>query len=383
MKRKYFIFALPFLILSCNNNDDDNNTDRSSISDHVSALPSRVNYPEDNTYSAEKEDLGRFLFWDPIMSGDKDVSCATCHHPELAYADAIDLSLGVGGSGLGTDRQGGDLVPRNAPTILNTAFNGIDNDGNYNIEEAPMFWDSRTESLENQALQPFLSAEEMRGDNIGEDDIMDTIIERLSNISEYQELFSSAFGSTEITEERILQAIATFERGIVANNSPFDQYMRGDNSAMTDEQIEGLETFIEVGCADCHSGAMFSDYELHTLGVPDHDLVQDDKGATDNFDFRTPTLRNIELTAPYMHNGVIESLEDVVEFYDDISQGRENDINDNLDFEDLDPEIRDLSVRRGDIDEIVAFLEALTDEGFDVTVPESVPSGLNVGGDID
>jgi len=369
-------------MLACKNNEDDN-TDNFEFSEHVSALPTNVKFPDDNTYSVDKEDLGRFLFWDPIMSGNKDVSCATCHHPDLAYADGIELSLGVGGTGLGTDRRRGTLVPRNSPTILNAAFNGIDNNGNYTVEDAPMFWDSRTESLENQALQPFLSAEEMRGEDIAEDDIIDTIIQRLSNISEYQELFSKAFGSTEITEERILQAIATFERGIVANNSPFDRYMRGDNSAMTDEQIEGLETFIDVGCADCHGGAMLSDFELHTLGVPDHNLVDEDMGATDNFDFRTPTLRNVALTAPYMHNGVIETLEDVVEFYDDASQGRENEINDNLNFADLDPEIRDLSVRRGDIEEIVAFLEALTDEGFDDTVPESVPSGLNVGGDID
>jgi len=379
MKSNFLILGLFFFIFSCQGMDDDGTSD---IASEVSALPANVNYPVDNPYAVEKEDLGRFLFWDPVMSGNKDVSCATCHHPDLAYADGIELSLGVGGTGLGTERRRGTLVKRNSPTVLNTAFNGIDNEGNYSVEEAPMFWDLRVESLENQALEPFLSAEEMRGEDIAEDDIIDTIIQRLNAIASYQDLFLEAFGTTEITEERILQAIATFERSILANNSPFDLYMRGDETAMTDEEIEGLETFIEVGCADCHGGAMFSDFELHVLGVPDHESVED-QGATETFDFRTPTLRNVALTAPYMHNGVLESLEDVLDFYDDISEGRENEINDNLDFGDLDPEIQDLSIRRGDREEIITFLDALTDEDFDKTIPESVPSGLSVGGDID
>jgi cytochrome c peroxidase len=244
-----------------------------------------------------------------------------------------------------------------------------------------MFWDNRTQSLELQAIEPMLSKEEMRGELISEDAILDTLIARLNNIPQYKSMFQAAFGSDMITKERIGMAIATFERTIIANNSRFDQYMRGDNNALSDEEVDGMLRFIQVGCSDCHSGPMFSDFELHTIGVPDHPLVDDD-GATGDFDFRTPSLRNLSHTAPYMHNGRFQTLEDVVEFYEDISDGRNNAINSQLNMNDLDRDVRNLNLNGGDIDEIVAFLRALNDDNFDKTVPQNVPSGLPVGGNI-
>jgi cytochrome c peroxidase len=271
---------------------------------------------------------------------------------------------------------------RNAPTVLNTAFNGINNNGVYSPGTAPMFWDNRAESLEGQALLPMLSKEEMRGDVIAESVIIDTIIQRLNAIPEYVSKFEEAFGDSEINQERILAAIATFERGIVANNSPFDKYMRGDVTAMTNFEIQGMNAFIQVGCADCHGGPMFSDYELHTIGVSDN-INPPDRGATNQFDFRTPTLRNLNLTAPYMHNGIHATLQDVMEFYEEVADGDDDELNANLNFNQLDEEMRDLQLDDDVIDEIIAFLNALNDDNFDKTIPNSVPSGLPVGGNIE
>lgn len=332
-------------------------------------------------YSQEKEDLGRLLYWDPILSGTKEVACVSCHHPSLGYADGLNFSQGVGGTGLGRNRSGGVKTRRNAPTVINTAFNGIDNNGVYNPESAPMFWDNRAKGLEGQALLPMLSKEEMRGEAIAENLILDTLIQRLNAIPEYVAKFEQAFGSNEITQNRILAAIATFERGIIANNSRFDQYMRGNVNALTDFEIEGMNAFIEVGCADCHSGPMFSDYELHTIGVKDN-INPPDSGATNQFDFRTPTLRNLNLTAPYMHNGIHVTLEEVMEFYESIGEGDEEELNVNVSEDQLDEEMQDLDLDEDQIDAIIAFMNTLNDDSFDKTIPDSIPSGLPVGGNI-
>ncbi len=381
MKMKNYIlylFVLVFMISSCQGDIDNINT--SNISDVLSALPESVNYPTNNPYSLEKENLGRLLFWDPVLSGKKDISCASCHHPDFGYSDGLDLSQGVDGNGLGPNRVNGTRVKRNSQTIINSAFNGIDNDANYRPENAPMFWDLRVESLEEQALKPMLSKEEMRGEDIAEAQIMDVIIQRLNNIDEYKTLFEKAFGTDEINQDRILKAIATFERVIIANDSRFDRYMKGDQNALSNRELRGLQSFVDVGCADCHGGPMLSDFELHTLGVPDH-LVTD-TGANGDFDFRTPTLRNVELTAPYMHNGIFNTLEEVVEFYEDIADGEEEAINNDLRFNELDDEVRDLDLDGNEIGRIVAFLKTLTDEDFDKEIPNNVPSNLPVGGNI-
>lgn len=334
----------------------------------ISALPIEVIYPANNPQSTQKEELGRLLFWDPILSGGMDISCASCHHPDFAYADGLERSAGVGGN----------LIDRNSPTVLNTAYNGINLGGNYNPEIAPMFWDNRTLSLESQSIEPILSAVEMRGNQISEDEIVEVIIDRLQSIPDYVALFEDAFGSDQITETRIAQAISTFERSLLANNSRFDQYMRGNTNALSQIELDGLNSFINVGCADCHSGPMLSDFELHTLSVPNNGI--NDMGATGAYDFRTPTLRNIALTAPYMHNGAFGSLEQVLDFYDDISRGNGNSQNNNVADNEIANDARNLNLNNNQIDEIIAFMRTLTDEDFDRTIPASVPSGQRVGG---
>jgi len=378
-KSLFSIAILSSLIIGCS--PDDNPQDILDDVQDISALPLTVEYPANNTFTTEKEELGRMLFWDPILSGDKDIACASCHHPDFAYADGVARSLGVDGIGLGPDRREGTLIDRNSPTVINTAFNGINQGGNYSPEEAPMFWDLRESSLETQSIQPILSAEEMRGENYTENEIVNEVISRLQSIPGYVEQFELAFNSIEITEEKISQAIATFERTIIANNSRFDQYMRGDTDALTNQEVRGLQSFIEVGCADCHDGPMLSDFELHTLGVPNN--IIDDRGANGQYDFRTPTLRNIELTAPYMHNGIFDSLEEVVDFYVDISNNRRNAINRNVNINDIDDDARELDIAPPQVNQIVSFLRTLTDNNFDKQIPESVPSTLPVGGNID
>jgi cytochrome c peroxidase len=359
-----------------------------------SPLSVAVISPADNPSSIEKNQLGQLLFWDPILSGNQDVACATCHHPDKGYADALPLSIGVGGHGLGENRMSGSLAKRNASTILNTAFNGIDSQNSYDPTQAQMFWDNRVRSLEHQAKLPILSQEEMRGEDIAEDQIMTIVIERLEAIPEYKQLFLNAFGTSVITETLIFKAIASFERSLIANNSRFDQFLKGDSNALTAIEQEGLEEFVEVGCAECHSGPMLSDYQLHVIGTPDLTLpngtLLTDMGAG-QFDFRTPTLRNLNLTGPYMHNGIFETLEEVVQFYQQASQG-EN-IHPSLSLQDLAPQIQQLDMGdgdggdeegegEGDNNAIVSFLKSLQDDQFDKTIPESVPSSLQPGGNI-
>jgi cytochrome c peroxidase len=193
------------------------------------------------------EELGRFLFWDPILSGNRDVACASCHHPDFAWADGRALSLGSGSVGLGPSRRdttGGAIpvVRRNSPTILNVAFNGLDDnrrrrrqrqqfDGtvaSVDQANAPMFWDNRLRSLEAQALEPIKALEEMRGRAYPEEQALDTVVARLQAIPEYVNLFEQAFGSRTVTAERLGQAIAAFERTLIAMNSPFDKFRAGD-----------------------------------------------------------------------------------------------------------------------------------------------------------
>ena len=208
-----------------------------------------------------QEELGRLLFWDPVLSGPMDVSCATCHHPDFAYADGRALSLGPGAVGLGPDRVdlAGGVIPvaqRNSPTLLNVAYNGLDRQRRrrrgprftplpadletVNSERAPMFWDRRARSLETQALLPLTIREEMRGDAYPEEVAVDSVVARLREIPEYVNLFREVYGEeTSIDATQVAQAIAAFERTLIAGNSPFDRFLAGDGDALTTQQRRG------------------------------------------------------------------------------------------------------------------------------------------------
>jgi cytochrome c peroxidase len=355
--------------------------------ERVGALPASFTSPAGNPSTPEAVELGRNLFYDPILSGKKDVACASCHHPDYGYAESQELSIGVNGVGLGELREfeSPNDIPfarRNAHTVLNTAFNGIDPDNNYQPEKAPMFWDLRTRSLELQALEPIKNFEEMRGHAYPAELAIDSVVNRLRRITEYQQLFSKAFGGAEaITPANLGKALAAFERTLVANNSRFDQYMRGDNTALSITEKEGFETFLKAGCAKCHNGPMFSDYKLHVLGVADNPkLKQRDLGAGNTHAFRTPTLRNLRYTDPYMHNGTLKTLRNVLEFYEDLSGKKSH--NPAIPSGQLDSLALQTKVEFKDIQAIEAFLNTLNDDNFDRKVPGRVPSGLKVGGNI-
>jgi cytochrome c peroxidase len=384
-----YVMVLPILWISCGNPKVEKLKDPEPVRQMptVSALPSEIKFPHNNPNSPEKELLGKLLFYDPILSGGKDVSCASCHHPSTGYAEFLDVSIGANGKGLGSKRifntpNSIPLMKRNSPTILNTAYNGIANGKGYSPEEAPMFWDDRVKSLEKQALEPIKTLEEMKGDHFEKSEILNEVAQRLKNIREYRALFADAFGEhVSIDSVSISQAIAAFERTLLSNNSRFDQYMNGDINAISNSEKEGLDLFKTVGCINCHNGPMFTDYKLHVLGVPENKkLDTPDDGVDGSFAFRTASLRNLRFTAPYMHNGSFQNLRKVLEFYEDISFGKTR--NPLVSKEMFDPFVRELQLSVKDMSRIISFLNTLNDPEFDRDIPEKVPSGLPVGGNI-
>lgn len=355
---------------------------------NLEGLPD-VAHPADNATSDDKVELGRLLFWDPIIGGEKDMACATCHHPDFAYTDGLDLAIGVNGSGLGPDRtentgglytDGTEIgrVPRNSPSVLNAAYNGLIAGSSYSAEDSPMFWDSRMTSFEDQCQGPPGSESEMRGFAYTEEQTFDSIMARLNANSEYVQLFEDAFGAGPIITENYAKAIGAFERTIVSANSPYDQYLAGDLNALTDQQKEGVLLFNGKGkCNTCHFGPTLSGYGHFVIGIEDNPAHPEggDAGLDDLYKFRTPTLRNVGLTGPYMHNGMMTSLADIVAYKSAAIPSNPNVTEAMMDITPSDLTADEQAA-------VVAFLESLTDSDFDTTIPASVPSGLAVGGNI-
>jgi cytochrome c peroxidase len=389
-KCRYWFWALLLLSAwSCGRSQESSKPKQKPETETIAnlgALPRFVTDPLGNPTSPEKVQLGRLLFFDPVLSGNKDVACATCHQPEFSYAEFLETSIGVNGVGRGSKRIFPDpndipFVKRNSQSLLNVAFNGIRNDEPYHPESAVMFWDMRAKGLEEQALFPIRTFEEMRGHGYAEDRVVEGIVKRLKDIPEYRSLFSGAFKgeSDPVNAGNLGKAIASYERTLIANNSRFDQYMRGDSSALTTGEKEGLNLFLKSGCAKCHSGPMLSDFKLHTLGVPDtRNRKESDVGGNENYGFRTPTLRNLRYTGPYMHSGAFKTLDQVLLFYEDLAGGKIE--NPNVAMYQMDTLINQMSVKFKDIDRIVEFLNALNDDSFDKSIPAKVPSGLPVSG---
>lgn len=365
-------------LVNCSKND------QAATAADFKALPLTVAAPPDNPQTAAKIALGKVLFWDPVLSGNKEVACATCHHPLLGFTDHLDLSIGVHGTGLGTARRflSPNAIPftkRNCFSIINTAFNAITASERYDPTAAAMFFDNRTRSLELQSLEPMKTLEEMKGASISANNVLDSVVPRLKDSPQYTQLFSDAFQTINaITIQNLGRAIASYERSILSNQSPYDQYVRGDKSAMTAVQTQGMAAFAANGCIKCHSGPMFSDYALHVLSVPDNAKGPTDAGANGTYAFRTPGLRNLSLTAPYMHSGVFTSLDQVLNFYDHVGEHRSQ--NPHVGNNQLDGSLQRIDAK--DRNAIIQFLGALTDAGFDKTIPVSVPSGLHPGGNL-
>ena len=333
-----------------------------------------VPVPADNPITPEKVALGDKLFHDTRFSTTGEVSCSTCHERNKGFTDNLPVSEGI-------NKLKGT---RNAPTVINAAY----------LET--QFWDGREPSLESQSAQPFVNPVEMGLEN------HEPILEVVRNDPEYAELFQKAFGTTadQITMVEVEQALATFERTLIAGNSPFDRYyFGGEKTAMSPAAIRGLELFIGQGrCVSCHvieqTQAIFTDNRFHMIGVAANQMPKDldelaaaveevkKKGTdiavlgntktsslgryavtrdlTDIGAFKTPTLRNIELTAPYMHDGSHQTLEEVVQFYNNGGRLEESEPVPEL----LSGGIRPLNLDPEQEADLVEFLKALTSPEF-------------------
>lgn len=286
-----------------------------------------VPVPPDNPQTDEKVRLGQQLYFDPRLSADNTISCATCHRPDMAWANHDRTDTGIGG------QVGG----RNSGTVLDAAYMTY------------QFWDGRAASLEEQALGPIHNPIEM-----GE--TLENVVRKLDAIPGYRTQFQRVFG-TGVTTEGIARAIAAFERTVVSGPSPYDRYLAGDKRAMTASAARGLNLFKgKAHCSPCHSGPAFSDQSFHNLGVgnlaPKPDIGREavTKDSRDRGRFKTPGLRNVTLTYPYLHDGSEKTLAAVVDFYDRGGNPNPN----------LDPLILPLDLSAKEKKDLVAFLEALT-----------------------
>lgn len=279
--------------------------------------------PEDNPQTPEKVELGKMLFFDPRLSSSGVISCATCHNLSLGGTDRIPTSLGH------DFKTGG----RNAPTVLNAAL----------IQK--MFWDGRAEGLEEQAKGPIQAEVEMNMP-------ADLAVERIRSIKGYRPYFEAAFPGEEepITFDNIAKAIAAFERTLITPNDPLDRYLRGDKTALSPQAQRGMQKFNEIGCTGCHTGPALSNGALMKFdwgNDPGRMKVTGDP-ADERF-FRVQILRNVALTAPYFHDGSVETLEEAVETMARVQLG--------------------LELSTEDRDDIVAFLKSLVGDQPDVTIP--------------
>lgn len=252
-----------------------------------------IQWPEDNEYSPEKAELGWYLYYDPRLSEDETIACATCHSPAFGFTDGAPVSTGIAG------QTGG----RSAPVSFNQVFNH------------EQFWDGRAPSLEAQVVGPIANPIEMGFTH-------QAMVDRLNEFGGYRDMFEEAFGSPEITVDNVAEAIATFERTLLSGNSAYDRYQAGDLSAMNGAQINGMRIFQgKANCDACHGGPNFTYNTYHNLGVgmgkanPDLGRNVVTQAAADTGAFKTPTLREISRTGPYMHDGSLKSLEEVVAFY--------------------------------------------------------------------
>lgn len=299
-----------------------------------------VKHPADNPPSPAKVALGERLFNDPKLSGSGQFACASCHNPELGLGDGLKTAFGH-------DRQRGR---RNAPHLFAVAW------------QSSFFWDGRAASLEEQALMPIANPIEMAGDG-------DVIVERLYAVPDYRADFAKAFGDESISLERIAQALATFERTLKPRSSLWDRALERGTGVFNDQQLLGLHLFrTKAGCANCHSGPLFTDDGFHNIGLTYYGRKLEDLGrftmtgvSADVGRFKTPSLRGLSRTGPYMHNGVMPRLQGVVAFY---NGGGANprptaEQADDPKFPRTDPLLKPLDLSREEQAALVAFLETL------------------------
>jgi cytochrome c peroxidase len=304
----------------------------------IGPLPTSIPTPSTNLNYKAKIDLGKQLYFDGRLSKSGAISCAFCHNPGTGFADPRQTSIGIGGG------VGG----RQSPTVYNTAFNHV------------QFWDGRARSLEEQAIGPIQNPIEM-----GE--THENVVSKLKKLKGYQQQFRAVFG-TEVSLQGIAEAIAAYERTVISTNSSFDKYAAGDTKAMDESAVRGMALFKgKARCILCHNGPNFTDNQFHNLGVPQVGPMKEDlgrynvsKAEKDKGAFKTPTLRSITETAPYMHDGALKTLEEAVDFLNTGGGANPN----------LSTLVKPLNLTPEEKTDLVTFLKALTGEAIPFQFPK-------------
>jgi cytochrome c peroxidase len=300
-----------------------------------SYLLEEVPAPHDNQLTPERIELGKMLFFDPRLSGGGRISCATCHNPSLGWSDGLRVARG----------EDMHALKRATPSLVNVGFNQF------------QMWDGRFHSLEDQVWTPMLASAEMHG-------LQDEILTKLAASPGYVAAFAKAYAGEGITRESVSKAIASFERSIVSRDAPFDRWMAGDDSAVSDSAKRGFAIFNGKGnCNACHQGGNFTDQGFHNIGLRDDGdpgryaitPIRISRGA-----FKTPTLRDVAASGPYMHNGAYRTLAEVIDHYDRGGDDREN----------LDPNIKPLALTAQEKKDLLEFLRTLTAPSRPFVVPQ-------------
>jgi len=301
--------------------------------------------PADNPITKEKVELGRFLFFDKRLSANNTIACASCHIPALAFTDGQPVSTGI------NSQQGG----RSAPTAINRGFS------------TAQFWDGRAATLEDQSIGPFANLIEHGFAS------HDELIKKINSIKGYKKLFSDVYGESKLTKENVGRAIAAFQRTLISGNSPFDRFdYDGDQKAISESAKRGKNLFFDKArCNLCHMGTNFSDEKFHNIGIgwDDSDTLdlgryRVSKNEKDLGAFKTPTLREITKTAPYMHDGRFATLEDVIKHYN--KGGVKNPF--------LDNQVIPLNLSDSEIKDLLSMLRSLEGEGWQhVKTPTEFP----------
>ncbi|MDB5401212.1 MAG: Cytochrome peroxidase [Rhodopila sp.] len=295
--------------------------------------PAGVPYPADNPYETHKVNLGQMLFFEPRLSGSKWISCASCHNPGLSWGDGL-------ARGIGTDMK---TLGRRSPTILNMAWANL------------VMWDGRKTSLEDQAFGPVTSPAEMNG-------TIEEAVARIGAIGAYQAEFKTVFGDEGVSARTIPLVLATYERSIVSGEAPFDRWIAGDQTAISDDAKRGFDLFTgKARCTGCHTSWNFTDNGFHDIGLPDTDIGRGEwlKVESMQHAFKTPTLRDADRRGPYMHDGSLGTLADVVDHYDRGGLMRPS----------LSNMMQPLHLSGTEKQDLLAFLGTLTGNNAPVTVP--------------
>ncbi len=336
--RKWWSLLLPFGFAQCHLDlNVDNSTYHNPIPYelHLSPQFPDIPFPPDNPLTTDGVNLGRMLFFDPILSRDSSQSCSSCHIPKFSFSDTAQFGTGV-------DKMEGH---RNGMPLINCAWN------------TSLFWDGRSPDLEKQALAPVVNPIEMH-------ESWKRVISKIERSDSYPELFVAAFGKRYIDKHLVTKALAQFERTLISENSKYDRVLRNEDT-FTEHELRGLSLFFteKADCFHCHGNILFTDLAFHNIGLDsvytDHGLEKYSGRRRDRGKFKTPTLRNLLFTAPYMHDGRFSTLEEVVDFY---SEGVEESPM-------IDPLMKyvdqgGVRLNQNEKKDLIAFLLTLTDSTF-------------------